>query len=138
MPLLLSGARATEEAARFVGAFELVSYERVDRAALAPAYTEGMMLYDASGRVSVHLLTAGDAQEDDRDASSPGHVAYYGDYDVNVFQGVVRHNIEHASGPGLRGTTLTHQFEFAADDTLMLSEVGDDGVLTRATWQRHR
>ncbi len=103
MPLLLLGARATEESARFVGAFELVSYERVNPAVVAPAYSEGMMLYDASGHVSVHLLTVAGSRPADTDAeratSVESHVAYYGDYDVNVFQGEVHHYIEQASGP---------------------------------------
>ena len=77
MPLLLSGARATEEAAMFVGSFGLSSFERVaDAVGQSPAFTDGMLSYDASGRVSVHLM------------HPDNYVAYYGRYHVNVSQGI--------------------------------------------------
>ena len=128
MPLLLSGARATEEAAKFVGSFGLSSFERVGEATgQGPAFTDGMLSYDAGGRISVHLMT-GDS-----------YLAYYGRYDVNVSQGVVHHSVDGGSRPDLRDTTLSHRYELADDgDTLILSLTGDDGVASRATWRRDR
>ena len=41
---MLNGARATEQIARFVGAFGLSSFERVGGAAAdGPAFTDGML-----------------------------------------------------------------------------------------------
>ena len=128
MSLLLSGARATEQMARFVGSFGLSSFERVGEAAgEGPAFTEGMLSYDASGHVSVHLT------------NGEHYLAYYGRYDVNVSRGVVQHAVDGGSRPDVRDRTLSHSYELTDDgDTLVLSQTGDDGVERRATWQRHR
>jgi hypothetical protein len=128
MSLLLSGARATEQIARFVGSFGLASFERVGEAAADdPAFTDGMLSYDASGLVSVHLT------------NGEHYLAYYGRYDVNVSRGVVQHAVDGGSRPDVRDRTLSHSYELTDDgDTLVLSLTGDDGVESRATWQRHR
>jgi hypothetical protein len=128
MSLLLSGARATEEAARFVGSFGLSSFERVGEAAgEGLAFTEGMLSYDASGHVSVQLT------------NGEHYLAYYGRYYVNVSRGVVQHAVDRGSQPNVRDRTLSHSYELADEgDTLVLSLTDDDGVESRATWQRHR
>ena len=128
MTLMLNGARATEQIARFVGAFGLSSFERVGVAAAdGPAFTDGMLSYDASGRVSVQL------------SGRQSYLAYYGRYDVNVTRRVVEHEVEGGSRPDVRGRTLSYSYDLADDgDTLVLSLMGDDGVESRATWQRHR
>ena len=66
------------------------------------------------------------------------YLAYYGRYDVNVHQGLVRHYVEQGSRPGLRDRTLALEYELPDDDTLILLLRGDDDVAGRATWQRHR
>ena len=128
MSLLLSGARATEQMARFVGSFGLVSFERADGAAGdEPAFTDGMLSYDASGRMSIHLQ------------NRETYFAYYGRYDVNVSRRVVQHRVDGGSRPDMRGRALSHSYELSDDgDTLVLSLTGGDGVQSRATWQRHR
>ncbi len=128
MTLLLNGARATEQMARFVGAFGLSSFERVGGAAEdGPTFTDGMLSYDTSGRVSVQL------------SGRESYLAYYGRYDVNVTRKVVEHAVEGGSRPDVRDATLSHSYELLDDgDTLVLSLMGDDGVESRATWQRHR
>ena len=114
--------------ARFVGAFSLSSFERVGEAAGdGPAFTDGMLSYDPSGRVSVHL------------ANRENYRAYYGRYDVNVSRGVVYHAVDGGSRPDVRDSTLSHGYELTEDgDTLVLSLMGEDGVESRATWRRHR
>ena len=128
MPLLLSGARATEEKAEFVGAFSLESFERMDDGGgSAPTFTGGMLSYDASGRVSVHL-TDGDT-----------YFAYYGNYSINVTHGVVRHDVEDGSRRALHGTALRYLYELSDDrDTLVLSWMDGSRVASRAIWRRHR
>ena len=80
--------------------------------------------------MSAQLMTAG---SDDR------YLAYYGNYDVNVYQGIVRHYVERGSRPDLTDRTFTLQYELDNEnDTLILSEVGGGQVTSRATWQRHR
>jgi hypothetical protein len=128
MPLLLSGARATEEIARFIGSFSLSSFEHVSEASRrGPAFTEGMLSYDANGHVSVHLT------------NSEHYLAYYGRYKVNVTRGVVQHAVDRGSRPDVRNRTLSHSYELTDDgDTLVLSLTGDDGVESRTSWQRRR
>ena len=128
MTLLLNGARATEQIQRFVGAFELSSFERVGGgAADGTAFTDGMLSYDASGRVSIQL--SGDSD----------YLAYYGDYFVNVTRKVVEHTVEDGSRAALPDRMLIYAYELADDgNTLILSLTGEDGVESRSTWQRHR
>ena len=128
MTLLLTGARAMEEAATFVGSFDLASFEWAGSAAGERAtFTDGMLSYDASGRVSVHLMNG------DR------YLAYYGRYDVNVSRGVVQHDVDGGSRLEMRDSTLRHVYELSDDgDTLVLSLLSDEGIESRATWQRHR
>ena len=86
-----------------------------------------MLSYDASGHVSVHLT------------NGEHYLAYYGRYDVNVSRRVVEHAVDGGSRPDVRDRTLSHSYELIDDgDTLVLSLTGDDGVESRATWQRHR
>ena len=90
-------------------------------------FTDGMLSYDASGHVSVHLT------------NGEHYRAYYGRYKVNVSRGVVQHVMDRGSRPDMRDRTLIHSYELIDDgDTLVLSLTGDDGVESRATWQRHR
>ncbi len=125
MTLLLNGARATEQIQRFVGAFALSSFERVGGGD-GPAYTDGMLSYDASGRVSVQL-------------SGSEYLAYYGEYFVNVTRKVVEHTVEDGSRADLPDRMLIYAYELADDgNTLTLSLTGEDGVESRSTWQRHR
>ena len=127
MTLLLNGARATEQIQRFIGAFGLSTFERIGGGAEdGPVFTDGMLSYDASGRVSVQL-------------SGSGYLAYYGEYFVNVTRKVVEHTVEGGSRADLRDRTLSYSYELAGDgNTLVLSLTGDDGVESRSTWQRHR
>ena len=128
MSLLLSGARATEEIARFVGSFGLSSFERIGAAAGdGAAFTEGMLSYGANGRVSVHLTNGEE------------YLAYYGQYDVNVSRGVVHHAVDSGSRSDLGDRTLSYSYQLTdGGDTLVLSLTGDDGVASRATWLRHQ
>ena len=145
MRLMLSGARAEEEAAKFVGAFKLVSYECYGPGGgvtTAP-YREGSMLYDDSGQMSAHLVNPdrptpeGTPSEADRAKLYQSYFAYFGRYDVNVYQGVVRHYVEGGLRPGLDDRTLVRAYEFDDDDTrLVLTEKDGDRVVGRVTWER--
>ncbi|MEE2790459.1 MAG: hypothetical protein VX453_02380 [Acidobacteriota bacterium] len=131
MSLLLSGARATEEAARFVGSFDLSSFEPVGEAAgEGPVFTEGMLSYHAGGRVSAQLTTAN---------AGDRYLAYYGSYYVNVTQGIVRHYVERGSAVGLTDRTFTLRYELDDEGkTLILSELDRGQITSRSTWHRHR
>ena len=145
IPLMLSGSRAEEEAAKFHGTFTLASYERYehDGTVRTMPYREGMLAYDGGGRMSVQLLNPdrpvpiGDISDEDRLAVYQSYVAYYGNYDVNAARKVVHHQIEGALSPNLVDRTLTRGYRFADDDqTLILIVKDGDRVVGEQTWER--
>ena len=96
----------------------------------------------ATDPLGEHTLAAGAAGVSTstcRPPSTAGLALYYGRYDVNVTRRVVEHEVEGGFRPDVRGRTLSYSYDLADDgDTLVLSLMGDDGVESRATWQRHR
>jgi hypothetical protein len=145
MPLILRGARALEQAAKFRGAFKLVSFDQYseDGTGTPARYREGTLIYDASGRMSVHLMDpdrpvpSGSPTDADRSALYQGYIAYFGRYDVNVHQKVVRHQVEGGLSPGLIDQTVAFGYELADDDkTLILTMKERDRIVGRVTWER--
>ena len=147
LALILQGARADDRADKFVGAFRLASYVSYDQDgnATATPYRDGIIMYDASGHMSVHLMRAdraepeGPLSEADSAAMASGYIAYYGSYTVLVVQGVVEHQVAGSLVPGLAGTTQVRHFEFEDDgDTLVLMVKNGDRVQGRLRWERYR
>jgi len=147
LALILQGARADDRADQFVGAFKLASYVSYDQHgnATATPYRDGIIMYDASGHMSVHLMRAdraepeGQLSEADSAGMASGYIAYYGSYRVLVAQGVVEHQVDGSIVPGLAGTTQVRHFEFEDDgDTLVLMVKNGDRVQGRLRWERYR
>ena len=147
LALILQGARADDRADKFVGAFRLASYVSYDQDgnATATPYRDGIIMYDASGHMSVHLMRADRAEPEgplsdaDSAAMSSGYIAYYGSYTVLVAQGVVEHQVAGSLVPGLAGTTQVRHFEFEDDgDTVVLMAKNGDRVQGRLRWERYR
>jgi len=129
------GASATDPE-RFIGAFRLVSYVTYDESggATATPYTEGVIMYSASGRMGVHLMDPGHASREDG-----GYIAYFGGYEVDVDEGVVRHLIEGSLGGGAGQRTAVRHYRFEdGGDTLILEVQRDDRVVGAVRWERHR
>ena len=145
LELILQGARADDAADQFLGAFRLVSYVSYDQngSATTMPYRDGIIMYDASGHMSVHLMGADRAgpegQPSEPDRGALGYIAYYGSYTVLVAQGVVEHRVDGSLIPGLAGTTQVRHFEFEDDgDTLILMVKSGDHVQGRLQWKRYR
>ena len=127
---------STATVQRFVGAFRLVSFVTYDDG-LNPTpspYTEGVIMYDASGRMGVHLL---DPRRTGREDG--GYIAYFGGYEVDPAEGVVRHLIEGSTGIGAGNRTAVRHFRFEdAGNTLVLEVRNDGRVGARLHWERYR
>jgi hypothetical protein len=145
--LRFQGAPAEDIADRFVGAFKLVSYVAYDQdgSATPTPYRDGIIMYDATGHMSVHLMHGDRARPEgaltdaDRTAMYSSYIAYYGSYEVIVVNGVVEHHVDGSLIPSLVGTTQVRHFEFEDDgDTLILMVKNGDRVQGRLRWERSR
>ncbi len=147
LELILAGARAEDVADQFVGAFKLVSYVAFDQngSPTPTPYRDGIIMYDATGRMSVHLMSGdrvrpeGALTDADRAAMYSSYIAYYGSYEVLVSPGVVEHHVDGSLIPGLVGTTQVRRFEFEDDgDTLILMVENGGRVQGRLRWERYQ
>jgi hypothetical protein len=147
LELILEGARAEDVADQFVGAFKLASYVAYDqdgRETPTP-YRDGLIMYDATGHMSVHLMHGdrdrpqGPLTDADRAAMYASYIAYYGSYTARVSKGVVEHHVDGSLIPSLVGTTQIRHFAFEDDgDTLILMVKNGDRVQGRLRWERYR
>jgi len=118
-------ARATEAPAarptvaeQLVGSWELVSYEARTRSGEVSAIfgpsPVGRLMYDADGRMSVHIMDPRRRKfaSDDRLIHTPeelkeafdGYFGYFGTYTVDEAAGTVTHHITGAAFPNFVGT----------------------------------
>ena len=142
-----SSASDEDVADQFVGAFKLASYVAYDqdgRETPTP-YRDGLIMYDATGHMSVHLMHGdrdrpqGPLTNADRAAMYSSYIAYYGSYTARVSKGVVEHHVDGSLIPSLVGTTQIRHFAFEDDgDTLILMVKNGDRVQGRLRWERYR
>lgn len=69
----------------------------------------GLLIYHTSGHMAVQLV------RDPPAASFDAYYAYYGRYEVDEHQGVLRHIVERSLWPSEVGVTFEHRFKLAAD-----------------------
>ena len=108
-----------------VGTWKLVSCDsHFEDGKVAPSLgidPIGQLMYDANGRMSVHLMRrdrAAFASSDLRGATPQeakaafdAHQSYYGSYTLDLVAGVVSHHIEGGSFPNWTGTTQKRFFK---------------------------
>jgi Lipocalin-like domain len=129
---------------RLIGAWRLISAE-----GKSPVFhfvfdhPRGLIIYDASGRMSVQIANIGDRKPfvngpaagttGEKAAAFDGYNAYYGTYTIDTKNGTITHHIEDGTNPALRGGDNVRWFEFQDDDHLVLIAVedGKGGVLAR-------
>jgi hypothetical protein len=135
-------------AQRLVGAWELVNYEIIaaDGSKRPGAYDRGQISYDASGRMSAHLMHSSNKA----DATPPTdelrarayrrYLGYYGPFVVDEGKGIVTHIVDGSSNPSWVGSRQVRYYALSADNaqlTLMLK--ADDGRVTQSlVWKRSR
>lgn len=144
--MLLASGQGTI-AQRLVGSWELVSYEIIaaDGTRRPGAYDRGQITYDASGRMSVHLMhssntaTASPQTDDRRAAAYRRYLGYYGRFVVDTAAGIVTHIVEGSSNPSWVGSKQLRYYELAADNAQLTLSLRDGARTTQAlVWKRSR
>lgn len=132
---------------RLVGSWELVSYEIIaaDGARRPGAYDRGQITYDASGRMSAHLMhssnTADASPQTDelRAAAFRRYLGYYGPFVVDTAGGTVTHLVEGSSNPSWVGTKQLRYFELSSDNARLTLSLRDGARTTQSlVWKRSR
>jgi hypothetical protein len=146
LALLVPAAFGADNAAdlqkKFVGSWKLIS---IDGPNQTNAKSVGMITYDTSGHMSVHIVRGdrpafpnGRAKATDKEkaAAFETYTAYYGTYTFEPENRIVIHHLEGSLSPGQIGQDNIRYFELEGD-RLMLS-VANDGKGGRLTRQETR
>ena len=155
LTLTPSAQSQTDPAKRLVGAWRLVSVEGTSPVfKFAFDHPHGLIIYDASGRMSVQQANIGDRKPfakspadgtiEEKAAAFDSYGAYYGTYTVDTKAGTVTHHIEDGMNPAQRGRDNVRWYEFQGNDHVVLiaTEDGKGGMLARKdatyklTWER--
>jgi lipocalin-like protein len=148
--LLLSGSIGSAEQAgpvaqRLVGAWRMLSFESFDQngAARPGNYDVGMIVYDASGRMSAHLMHSSNkasaplTDDADRAAAYRRYLGYWGPFSVDEAKGIVVHRVEGSSNPSWVGSDQVRHYRLSADGKrLTLSVKNGDRVTSTLQWER--
>ena len=133
-------------AQRLVGAWELVNYEIIagDGTKRPGAYDRGQISYDASGRMSAHLMNSANTADvspntdDLRATAYRRYLGYWGPFVVDTAAGHVTHIVEGSSNPSWPGTRQVRYYAISDDNqqlTLMLKDA--NGRVTQSlVWKR--
>ncbi len=134
-------------AQRLVGSWELVLYEIIgeDGSGRPGAYDRGQITYDASGRMSAHLMhssntAAATPQTDDlRAAAYRRYLGYYGPFVVDTAAGTVTHIVEGSSNPSWVNSKQLRYYELSADNAQLTLSLRDGSRTTQSlVWKRSR
>jgi hypothetical protein len=151
--LIATDVPPTDPPVSLVGSWRLVSYEgRSADGRITRDYgptPQGQLMYDAGGRVSIHLLkpdrkrfSSGDflrpTPEELREAFD-GYFGYYGRYSVDEKARVVTHHVEGAAYPNYIGTDQRRMFKLDGDRLILETPperaAGAD-IVYSIVWQR--
>jgi hypothetical protein len=130
----------------FVGTWLLVSQHTIypdGRVEITRGeHPRGVLIYDALGNMSVHLMrTDGDAERYTDltafETAMGGYHAYFGTYEVSEAEGIVRHFVVGAAYPPYRGSVQERHYAFDGDQ-LMLTVHATDGTQRVIEWLRAR
>lgn len=138
---------------QFVGTWKLINGEaRLANGRVLHPYGQnpaGMLIYDRSGHMSVHLAAA-DRQPfaeadkarstcDEAKAAIEKYEAYFGTYEVDEANKVVTHHVGGSLLPNWTGSDQVRFYEFAGDRlTLSTAEIPYSGttLVGNLTWER--
>src|SRR6185503_2314523 len=109
-----------------------------------PPYDGGRLMYDEAGHMAAQLTRPGrplvtrESTDKDRLAAAAGYVAYYGTYEIDASNGIVRHHVEGSTNTSWVGTTLVRYYDFSPDaNRLTLSlKNAEARVTSTLTWER--
>lgn len=123
---LIAALLQAPPAQRFVGAWELVTFENIaaDGTRRPGAYNHGQITYHASGRMSAQLMNA-------TDKANHRYLGYYGPFVVDEANGTVTHIVDGSSNANWVGTRQVRYFQFSPDNQqLTLSVRNAEGRVT--------
>lgn len=132
---------------RLVGSWELVSYEIIaaDGARRPGSYDRGQITYDASGRMSAHLMhssnkaDASPATDELRATAFRRYLGYYGPFVVDTAAGTVTHIVEGSSNPSWVGSKQLRYFELSSDNAQLTLSLRDGTRTTQSlVWKRSK
>lgn len=133
---------------RLVGAWELVNYEIIaaDGTKRPGAYDRGQISYDASGRMSAHLMNSANKAEqtpqtdDARAVAYRRYLGYYGPFVVDEAKGIVTHIVDGSSNPSWVGSRQVRYYALSADNAQLTLSLRDaNGRTTQSlVWKRSR
>jgi hypothetical protein len=132
-------------ARRLIGSWELVNYEIIaaDGTRRPGNYDRGQITYDASGRMSAHLMHSSNKadaspQTDELRATAfRRYLGYYGPFIVDSAGGTVTHIVEGSSNPSWVGTRQLRYFELTADNAQLTLSLRDGARTTQSlVWKR--
>ncbi|HEX8030794.1 MAG TPA: lipocalin-like domain-containing protein [Vicinamibacterales bacterium] len=134
-------------AQRLVGSWELVSYEIIaaDGARRPGNYDRGQITYDASGRMSAHLMHSSNTadvtpQTDELRATAyRRYLGYYGPFVVDTASGTVTHHVEGSSNPSWVGSKQVRYYALTADNSQLTLSLRDGARTTQSlVWKRSK
>lgn len=129
----------------FVGTWRLVSQHTVlADGTLRPSrgeHARGILMYDASGYMAVQLMRTDDQARQfhdlrDFDTAMQGFHAYFGRYEIDEAQQIVRHFVEGAGYFDYVGTTQTRHYSFEGDRLTLKARSPHDNTTRVLVWQR--
>jgi len=145
---LWPAAQAQPVAQRLIGSWELVNYELIaaDGSRRPGAYDRGQISYDASGRMSAHLMNSANKAEqtpqtdDARAAAYRRYLGYYGPFVVDEAKGIVTHIVDGSSNPSWVGSRQVRYYELSADNAQLTLSLRDAAGRTTQSlvWKRSR
>jgi hypothetical protein len=116
----------------FIGAWRLISFEEryPDGSSAYPYGSDpvGILMYDASGRMSVQIMRrdrpnlSGDPQHaspDEIKSAVEGFTAFFGSYEIDEARQVVIHHVEGHLLPNSVGKNLERRFEVSGDRLIL-------------------
>jgi hypothetical protein len=132
-------------ASPFVGSWRLVSQH-----SLYPDGTtkpsrgdnaDGIIMYDAAGNMAVQLMRTDEQATEFTDltvlaTAMQGFLAYYGRYEVDDEENIVRHFVTGSSYFGYRGTTQVRRYEFSGDTLILKAKSSFDDSTRLLVWRR--
>jgi hypothetical protein len=102
---------------------------------------EGIIIYDAAGNMAVQLMRTDEQATEFTDLSElktamQGFLAYYGHYEVDENERIVRHRVTGSSYFGYRGTTQVRHYEFSGDTLTLKANSSFDDSIRLLVWRR--
>lgn len=139
---------------QLVGTWTLASFHSVrqdgSRFDMMGTSPEGMLMYDASGRMSVQIMRTDrlkfakgnrlEGTPEENQSAVPGTIAYHGKYTVNKSERTVTHHIERSLFPNWDGVDQKRFFTLEGDElklsTPPIPTAGGVTAVGHLVWKR--